>query len=184
MEARPSSSRPPVSFLVARRRRIRRHQPSHLLPRVRWNRKELPERATPTPSGFLLLSHRPGGHSSLPPLLPFDPNPPEPVEEEAPKPLERESEAMEKKDLLGVRSKPAATKRRRKVAAGGGSRWGIAKAVAEYLASDSYMYAPLVSDPQQPPPPPAAAPATGSPEKEVTLVQKYRGSWRSTFAAC
>ncbi|XP_037489143.1 uncharacterized protein LOC119367851 [Triticum dicoccoides] len=91
---------------------------------------------------------------------------------------------MEKKDLLGVRTKPAAGKRRRKVAAGP----GLAKAIAEYLASDSYMYAPLVSEPQEPAPPqPAAAPATSTPasaEKGVALVQKYRGSWRGTFAAC
>ncbi|KAF7016546.1 hypothetical protein CFC21_030134 [Triticum aestivum] len=92
---------------------------------------------------------------------------------------------MEKKDLLGARTKPAAGKRRRKVAAGP----GLAKAIAEYLASDSYMYAPLVSEPQEPPPPPppAAAPATSTPasaEKGAALVQKYRGSWRGTFAAC
>ncbi|XP_044970095.1 uncharacterized protein LOC123430288 [Hordeum vulgare subsp. vulgare] len=92
---------------------------------------------------------------------------------------------MEKKELLGVRTKQAAGKRRRKVAAGR----GLAKAVADYLVSDSYMYAPLVSEPQEPPPPPpAAAPATSTPpvsaEKGVALVQKYRGSWRGTFAAC
>uniref|UniRef100_A0ACD5Y7C7 Uncharacterized protein n=1 Tax=Avena sativa TaxID=4498 RepID=A0ACD5Y7C7_AVESA len=97
---------------------------------------------------------------------------------------------MEKKDLLGVRTKPLAAKRRRKVAAaGGGSGRRLAKAIADYLASDSYMYAPLVSDPQQQPPPtppPAAAPATASPAsaEKVSLVQKYRGSWRGTFAAC
>uniref|UniRef100_A0ACD6AKM0 Uncharacterized protein n=1 Tax=Avena sativa TaxID=4498 RepID=A0ACD6AKM0_AVESA len=100
---------------------------------------------------------------------------------------------MEKKDLLGVRTKPVAAKRRRKVASGGGGGGGgrrLAKAIADYLASDSYMYAPLVSDPQQQPQPtqpPAAAPATASPasaEEEVSLVQKYRGSWRGTFAAC
>ena len=70
------------------------------------------------------------------------------------------------KNLLGVRTKPAAAKRRRKVAASGaGGGRGLAKAIADYLASDSYMYAPLVSDPQPPPPnpPPVAAPATASP---------------------
>jgi hypothetical protein len=74
---------------------------------------------------------------------------------------------MEKKDLLGVRTKQVPAKRRRKVAPGGGSGGGrrLAKAIADYLASDSYMYAPLVSDPQQPPPtpPPAAAHAAASP---------------------
>jgi hypothetical protein len=81
---------------------------------------------------------------------------------------------MEKNDLLGVRTKPVtkpvSVKRRRKAAAGGGGGGGrrFAKAITDYLASDSYMYAPLVSDPQrqqQPPttPPPAAAPAAASP---------------------
>jgi nucleoside phosphorylase len=78
---------------------------------------------------------------------------------------------MEKNDLLGVRTKPVtkpvSVKRRRKAAAGGGGGRRIAKAIADYLASDSYMYAPLVSDPQQQPPPttppPAPAPAAASP---------------------
>ncbi|CAM0949097.1 unnamed protein product [Alopecurus aequalis] len=121
---------------------------------------------------------------------------------------------MEKKDLLGVRTKPVAAKpRRRKAAAAGGAGGGrgLAKAIADYLASDSYMYAPLVADPQPQPqttPPPAAtaSPAPPSPciivirvilysttfeaqlpaislEKEVYLVQKYRGSWQGTYAA-
>ncbi|KAJ1268663.1 hypothetical protein BS78_07G151800 [Paspalum vaginatum] len=104
---------------------------------------------------------------------------------------------MEKKDLFGVRKRPppaatAVAKRRRMVvtpakAAAGAGAVGIAKAVAAYLASDSYMYAPLVSAPPSPPPPPeaavvpSAAPHISTLEKEVTLVQKYRGSWQATF---
>ncbi|PAN35597.1 hypothetical protein PAHAL_6G220400 [Panicum hallii] len=106
---------------------------------------------------------------------------------------------MEKRDLLGVRKRPqppAAAKRRRRVVApakagGGAGARGLAKAIAAYLASDSYMYAPLVSAPPSPPPqpqPPAAAapssaPPISTPEKEVTLVQKYRSSWQATFTA-
>ncbi|CAO2188394.1 unnamed protein product [Urochloa humidicola] len=106
---------------------------------------------------------------------------------------------MEKKDLLGVRKRPPPpAKRRRRLAAaakasGSGGAGGLAKAIAAYLASDSYMYAPLVSGPPSPAPlPPASAaaaatevpsapPPVSTPEKEVTLVQKYRGSW--TFTA-
>uniref|UniRef100_A0A0D9X8E2 Uncharacterized protein n=1 Tax=Leersia perrieri TaxID=77586 RepID=A0A0D9X8E2_9ORYZ len=96
--------------------------------------------------------------------------------------------SMEKKELLGVRKSPLLTKRRRKVTAGGGGR-NLAKAVAAYLASDSFMYAPLVSN--SPPPPaeaasvtPSSLPPGASPaDKKVTLAQKYRGSWRGTFAA-
>ncbi|TVU05688.1 hypothetical protein EJB05_48862 [Eragrostis curvula] len=83
---------------------------------------------------------------------------------------------MEKKDMLGVRKKtaPSAVKRRRKVVAptkaGGGRGAGagrLAKAIADYLAFDSYMYAPLVADPTPPPapqsPPQAAAPPAAAP---------------------
>ncbi|KAL6661572.1 hypothetical protein ACP70R_000956 [Stipagrostis hirtigluma subsp. patula] len=100
---------------------------------------------------------------------------------------------MEKKDPLGVRKKAAAAaarRTRRKVAAPASRSAGaLVKAIAEYLASDSYMYAPLVSAPSPSPPPspaaaaPSAAPPS-TPEKEVTLVQKYRGSWRATFTSC
>ncbi|KAE8820008.1 hypothetical protein D1007_01974 [Hordeum vulgare] len=82
---------------------------------------------------------------------------------------------MEKKELLGVRTKQAAGKRRRKVAAGR----GLAKAVADYLVSDSYMYAPLVSEPQEPPPPPpAAAPATSTPPDKCHCALIYLGNPR------
>ncbi|CAL4999083.1 unnamed protein product [Urochloa decumbens] len=133
---------------------------------------------------------------------------------------------MEKKDLLGVRKRPppaAAAKRQRKVvapgkAAAGGGAGDLAKAIAAYLASDSYMYAPLLSAPPSPPPPAAAVPSAAPPvstpgtlsphfsvrsislqihclcigpvayrsisfEKEVTLVQKYRGSLKAAFTA-
>nr|BAD09479.1 hypothetical protein [Oryza sativa Japonica Group]BAD10046.1 hypothetical protein [Oryza sativa Japonica Group] len=50
---------------------------------------------------------------------------------------------MEKKELLGVRKSPPLTKRRRKVTAGGAGGGSMAKAIAAYLASDSFMYAPL-----------------------------------------
>ncbi|KAF8769401.1 hypothetical protein HU200_006429 [Digitaria exilis] len=80
---------------------------------------------------------------------------------------------MEKKDMLGVRKRPAAVaaaKRRRRLvapskAAGGGGAGALAKAITAYLASDSYMYAPLVSAPPSPPPLPAAAvvPSTAPP---------------------
>ncbi|KAK3121828.1 hypothetical protein QOZ80_8BG0661470 [Eleusine coracana subsp. coracana] len=97
-----------------------------------------------------------------------------------------------KKDLLGVRKKTAAAKRRRKVVAPAkaGSAGRLAKAIADYLAFDSYMYAPLLSDPPVPaaassqPPATAAPSAAPPPEKEAALVQKYRGSWRATFTAC
>jgi hypothetical protein len=35
----------------------------------------------------------------------------------------------------------------------------MAKAIAAYLASDSFMYAPLVSNSPPPPPPPSSPPA-------------------------
>uniref|UniRef100_A0A0A9AX35 Uncharacterized protein n=1 Tax=Arundo donax TaxID=35708 RepID=A0A0A9AX35_ARUDO len=66
------------------------------------------------------------------------------------------------KDLLGVRKKPPPpAKRRHKVvapakASTGASARDLAKAIAAYLASDSYMYAPLVSAPPPPSPVPAA----------------------------
>ncbi|KAF0900319.1 hypothetical protein E2562_030607 [Oryza meyeriana var. granulata] len=68
---------------------------------------------------------------------------------------------MEKKELLGVRRSPPLTKKRRKVTAGGGGGGGrLAKAIASYLASDSFMYASLVSNSQTPPSPsPVAAPS-------------------------
>ncbi|XP_062195017.1 protein EARLY FLOWERING 5-like isoform X1 [Phragmites australis] len=87
---------------------------------------------------------------------------------------------MEKNGLLGVRKKLPPGKRLRSklvapVPAGGGG--ALAKAIADYLASDSYMYAPLASAPPPPPPPPqpkaapSAAVPSAPPEKEVTLVQ-------------
>uniref|UniRef100_A0A0E0AW02 Uncharacterized protein n=1 Tax=Oryza glumipatula TaxID=40148 RepID=A0A0E0AW02_9ORYZ len=91
------------------------------------------------------------------------------------------STSMEKKELLGVRKSPPLTKRRRKVTAGGAGGGSMAKAIAAYLASDSFMYAPLVSN--SPPPPPSSPPAgAGSSDKMVALVQKYRGSWRGALA--
>uniref|UniRef100_A0A0E0ICL5 Uncharacterized protein n=1 Tax=Oryza nivara TaxID=4536 RepID=A0A0E0ICL5_ORYNI len=94
------------------------------------------------------------------------------------------STSMEKKELLGVRKSPPLTKRRRKVTAGGAGGGSMAKAIAAYLASDSFMYAPLVSNsPPPPPPPPSSPPAGGgSSDKMVALVQKYRGSWRGALA--
>jgi hypothetical protein len=67
---------------------------------------------------------------------------------------------MEKKDLLAVRKRlpAAAAKRRHKVvtpAKAGAGR--LAKVIAGYLASDSYMYAPLISAPPSLPPPPPAS---------------------------
>ncbi|KAL6596283.1 hypothetical protein ACP70R_047647 [Stipagrostis hirtigluma subsp. patula] len=74
---------------------------------------------------------------------------------------------MEKKDLLGVRKKPpaAARRTRRKVVAPAGRGAGaLVKAIADYLASDSYMYAPLVCAPSpSPPPSPAAAAPSAAP---------------------
>ncbi|XP_062195019.1 uncharacterized protein LOC133898365 isoform X2 [Phragmites australis] len=75
---------------------------------------------------------------------------------------------MEKNGLLGVRKKLPPGKRLRSklvapVPAGGGG--ALAKAIADYLASDSYMYAPLASAPPPPPPPPQpkAAPSAAVP---------------------
>ncbi|RCV31303.1 hypothetical protein SEVIR_6G171800v4 [Setaria viridis] len=97
---------------------------------------------------------------------------------------------MEKKDLLVVRKRTPPKRRRKLVApakaSGNGGARGLAKAIAAYLASDSYMYASLVPAPPPPPPAaaaPSAAPPISTPEKEVTLVQKYRGSWQATFTA-
>ncbi|GJN03646.1 hypothetical protein PR202_ga21114 [Eleusine coracana subsp. coracana] len=72
---------------------------------------------------------------------------------------------MEKKDLLSVRKKTAAAKRRRKVVAPAkaGSAGRLAKAIADYLAFDSYMYAPLLSDPPLPAAAPSQPPATAAP---------------------
>jgi hypothetical protein len=61
--------------------------------------------------------------------------------------------SMEKKDLLGVRTKPVTAL----AGVGGGGR-RLAKAVADYL-----MYAPLVFDPQKQQPPPTTPPPTASP---------------------
>lgn len=72
---------------------------------------------------------------------------------------------MEKKDLLGVRKKTAA-KRRRKVVAhakSGGGAGRLAQAIVDYLAFDSYMYAPLVSDPSPSTAAPSLPPATAAP---------------------
>ncbi|NP_001337081.1 uncharacterized protein LOC100275270 [Zea mays] len=91
---------------------------------------------------------------------------------------------MEKKDLLAVRKRlpAAAAKRRHKVvtpAKAGAGR--LAKVIAGYLASDSYMYAPLISAPPSlPPPPPAssvapsATPLISTPEKEITGAKIQR----------
>lgn len=96
---------------------------------------------------------------------------------------------MEKKDLLGVRRSAAAKQRRKVVAPAKAGAGGFAKAIAAYLASDSYMYAPLVSAPPSPrrPPPPvpsSAAPPISTPEKQVTLVQQCRCSLQASFTAC
>ncbi|XP_020107663.1 uncharacterized protein LOC109723643 [Ananas comosus] len=66
---------------------------------------------------------------------------------------------------FGVRRKPV-TKRRCKGA-------GIARAVAEYLVSDSYMYAPLI-DPPTMPPPKGSSPSS---EKGVPAAHSYKGCW-------
>uniref|UniRef100_A0A0E0EM36 Uncharacterized protein n=1 Tax=Oryza meridionalis TaxID=40149 RepID=A0A0E0EM36_9ORYZ len=92
------------------------------------------------------------------------------------------STSMEKKELLGVRKSPPLTKRRRKVTAGGAGGGSMAKAIAAYLASDSFMYAPLVSNSPTPPPPSSPPAGAGSSDKMVALVQKYRGSWRGALA--
>uniref|UniRef100_A0A804LW40 Uncharacterized protein n=1 Tax=Zea mays TaxID=4577 RepID=A0A804LW40_MAIZE len=90
---------------------------------------------------------------------------------------------MEKKDLLAVRKRlpAAAAKRRHKVvtpAKAGAGR--LAKVIAGYLASDSYMYAPLISAPPSlPPPPPAssvapsATPLISTPAQVYKLCQSY-----------
>lgn len=67
---------------------------------------------------------------------------------------------MEKKDLLGVRKKlPPAKRPRRKMATPAPAVGGaLVKAIVDYLASDSYMYAPLASAPPPPPPPPPPQP--------------------------
>ncbi|XP_066352385.1 uncharacterized protein [Miscanthus floridulus] len=96
---------------------------------------------------------------------------------------------MEKKDLLGVRKKlpAAAAKRRRKVVspAKAGSAGWLAKVIAAYLASDSYMYAPLVSaPPAHPPPPPAAAVAPSAAPPISTPERSHTGAKiQSLFAS-
>ncbi|XP_023157488.1 uncharacterized protein [Zea mays] len=83
---------------------------------------------------------------------------------------------MEKKDLLAVRKRlpAAAAKRRHKVvtpAKAGAGR--LAKVIAGYLASDSYMYAPLISAPPSlPPPPPASSVAPSATPLISTPVTK------------
>jgi hypothetical protein len=90
---------------------------------------------------------------------------------------------MEKKDLLGVRTKPVtkpvSVKRRRKAPAGvGGDGRRLAKAIADYLASDSYMYAQLVSDPQQQQPPPMTPPPTASlAASELSIPRFFSDKW-------
>lgn len=54
---------------------------------------------------------------------------------------------MDKDKRIGVRRKPAKPR----------SSKGLAKAVADYLASDCYMYAPLVDAPPSDSPPASAA---------------------------
>ncbi|XP_062190921.1 uncharacterized protein LOC133894776 isoform X2 [Phragmites australis] len=53
---------------------------------------------------------------------------------------------MEKKDLLGVRKKlpPAKRPRRKMVTPAPAVGGALVKAIVDYLASDSYMYAPLL----------------------------------------
>ncbi|KAJ8484415.1 hypothetical protein OPV22_016900 [Ensete ventricosum] len=71
---------------------------------------------------------------------------------------------MEKDGQIRVRRRP--TKRRR-------SR-GFVKVVADYLASDCYMYAPLLDVPPPDFPPSSAASSPPATDKRVSIMQLQR----------